>query len=130
MPGLMMPGLKSKLRRGDPVERLSHFLLDELHDEVDEFVHAFGEFFFDVGEVVGLGFAVVAAVLGTGFAPAAGVEGIDEGGCTDELEGVDDPLVVHSALPKLMKAVLALKDGNGLVDIHESAFLAGESPFR
>jgi hypothetical protein len=59
---------------------LTQLVLNELHHEVEEFIQSGGEFFFDGGEVVGFGFAVVVAVLAAGFAPAAGVEGIDQRG--------------------------------------------------
>lgn len=105
---------------------LPQFFLDELEDQIDEFVHAGGEFFFDGGEVVGFGFAVVFAILIAGLAPLAGVEGIDDHGGADEIEGVDDALVIDSGLPELVQAVLALEDGDGLVDVHQGAFLAAE----
>jgi len=35
-------------------------------------------------------------------------------------------LVIHPALPELMQAVLALKNRNGLIHIHECPFLATE----
>ena len=109
------------------VKSLPQFFLNELKHEVDEFVQAGGELFFNRGEVIRFGFAVILAVLAAGFAPAAGVEGIDKGGRTDEIEGVDHTLVIHSALPKLMQAVLTFKNRNGFIHVHQSTFCAAES---
>jgi hypothetical protein len=63
--------------------QLHQLFLNELKHEVDEFVQAGGEIFFNRGEVIRFGFAVVLAVLAAGFAPSAGVEGIDQGDRTD-----------------------------------------------
>ena len=65
------PTKNSELR--NPLLFLPQLFFDELEDEVYEFVHAGGEFFFDGGEVFGFGFAVVFAVRSAGLAPAAGV---------------------------------------------------------
>lgn len=107
----------------------SQLFFDELEDQIHEFIHASGKFFFNGVEVVGLGFAIVFAVLVAGLAPLAGVQGIDNHGGTDEIEGVDDALVIDSGLPELMQAVLAFENGDGLADVHQGAFFAAEGAF-
>ena len=128
--GVLAPVLKTLLMMVSGTSstswNLSQLFLHKLKHEIDEFVHAGWEFFFDRGEVVRFGFAVVVAVLAAGFAPTAGVERIDKGGRTDEIERVDHTLVIHPALPKLMQAVLAFKNRDGLIHIHQSTFFAAE----
>lgn len=105
---------------------LPQFFFDEIKHEVDEFIEGFGEFFFDGGEVISFGFAVVAAVLTAGAAPTTGVEWIDDGGRADEVKGIDDALVIERTLPKLMQAVLAFQNWHRLIHIHHRTLLATE----
>lgn len=105
---------------------LPELFLNELEDQVDEFIHACGEFFFDGGKVFRFSLCVVTPVLGTGGTPLAGIEWIDKRGGTDEIKGIDHALVIDPALPELMKAVFTFENGNSLVDIHQGALFAGE----
>ena len=82
---------------------LLHLFLDEVEDQVNEFIHSINQLLFDSGKVIRFGFTVVVAVFGAGFTPGTGIERFDETCGSDEFERVDDAVVIYPALPKFVK---------------------------
>lgn len=128
--GALAPGVRYPRSNVSPGFELRKLVFDEVQDEIEEVIHAIEEFLFDGGEVFFLRFAVVVAVLTAAFAPAAGVEAIDQSGGADEVEGGDDALMVHLAVPEAVKSVLAFDKRDGLVNIEQRPLLAAELAFR
>lgn len=127
--GALAPGVRCPRSNVSPGFELRKLVFDEVQNEIEEVIHAIEEFLFDGGEVFFLRFAVVVAVLAAAFAPAAGVEAIDQGGGTDEIEGGDDPLMVDFAVPEAMEPVLSFDEGDGLIDIEQCPLLTAELAF-
>ena len=74
----------------------------------------------------GFGLSIVVTVLIASAAPTAGIHRVYEHSSINKLKGIDRALVIDTALPKIVQAVLTLQNRYRLINVHNSTFLTSE----